>query len=158
MDKHIVYIFHTVESNDGDITRLRIAMEGSTKTKIWEDMDLGGFVEMQGKNRVVGFSNCERYYAKGTHGIKGTYTIPTLAEGDENTFLATLFDVVIKDLQKTSKVFEEQKIAYDVAMQSKVFIDSCADAEQVNKIMDNLNNMDHALTSEKELKNHLVVS
>ena len=156
MGKHIIYIFHTVEERDGDITKLRIAIEGSAKNKIWESMDLGGFVEMQGKNRTIGFSNCERYYAKATHGIKGIYQIPKHVEDVENDFLTTLFDTVITDLQKSSKAFSEDKEIYDNAMNMKVFVDSCVDLEQINKIMQNLKDMVHALTSERELKNHLV--
>ena len=156
MGKHIIYVFHTTEERDGDTTKLRIAIEGSAKTKIWESMDLGGFVEMQGKKRTIGFSNCERYYAKGTHGIKGVYEIPVLEDGVENDFLTTLFETVISDLQNTKSQFNEEKEIYDNIMSMKVFIDGCKDLEGINKIMKNLNDMEHALTSEKELKNHLV--
>ena len=69
LDKHIVIVFHAIEEKDGDNTRLRIKVEGQTKNNVWEPMDLGGFVEIQGNNRTIGFSNCERYFAKGTRGI-----------------------------------------------------------------------------------------
>ena len=34
------------------------------ETMWWEPMDLGGFVEMYGNDRTIGFSNCEKYFAK----------------------------------------------------------------------------------------------
>lgn len=156
LGKHIVYVFHTREENDGDLTKLRIAIEGSSKNKIWEDMDLGGFVEMQGKDRTIGFSNTERYYAKGTHGIKGIYTIPSLNEGATNNFLSELFSRVIADLQNSAQEFNAGKDKYEQAMKIKVVVDSAQNLEQLNKVLETLQTMTHALTSEKELKTHLV--
>ena len=57
LDKHIVIVFHTVEDKDGDDTKLRIKAEGSSKNSVWEVMDLGGFMEMRGNARTIGFSN-----------------------------------------------------------------------------------------------------
>ena len=156
LNKHIVYVFHTREENDGELMKLRIAMEGSTKTKIWEGMDLGGFVEMQGKKRTIGFSNTERYYAKGTHGISGIYEIPTLGGEAENNFLSNLFAKVVEDLQNSTKALTTDMEIYENAMRLKVFIDSVSTLEQVNQIIVRLKEIDHALTSEKELKVHLV--
>ena len=70
LKKNIVVVFHATEEKDGDNTRLRIKVEGQTKNNVWEPMDLGGFVEMYGNDRTIGFSNCEKYFAKGTRGIR----------------------------------------------------------------------------------------
>jgi hypothetical protein len=156
LKKHVIYIFHTREETDGDVTKLRISIEGSSKNKIWEDMDLGCFVEMQGKNRTIGFSNTERYYAKGTHGIKGIYTIPTLNEGDANDFLSQMFTKVIDDLQSENIAFSQDKKKYEKAMKIKIVIDSTKEAEQLNNVLEAILNVEHALTSEKELKTHLM--
>ena len=64
LKKNIVVVFHATEEKDGDNTRLRIKVEGQTKNNVWEPMDLGGFVEMYGNDRTIGFSNCEKYFAK----------------------------------------------------------------------------------------------
>ena len=155
--KHVIFLFHTKEEQDNEMMKLRISIEGSTKNKVWEEMDLGGFVEMVGKKRTIGFSNTERYYAKGTHGITGVYDIPTLdQENGTNDFLTKLFDKVISDLQNNAKEFMDAKEQYDVAMKLKVFIDSANDLDQLNKILLRLKEIDHGLTSEKELKVHLL--
>lgn len=156
LDKHLVYIFHTVEFTDNDTTKLRIAIEGSSKNKIWEEMDLGGFIEMQGKNRTIGFSNNERYYAKATHGIKGVYTIPELKDGVENTFLTDLFNTVIQDLQNDVKAHEGEKVVYDKAMTLKSFITKAKTADELTSLLEKITNIPHALTSERELKSHLL--
>ena len=156
LGKHVVVIFHAKEDKDGDNIKLRIAVEGQTKDKIWEYMDLGGFMEMQGKNRTIGFSNCERYFAKGTHGISGTYEIPNLKDGEPNEFLTKLFETVIKDLQKSAEKFTKEQQDYQNAMHLKVFVSNAKDAEQINKLLARIQEVPHALTSEKELKGHLI--
>ena len=156
LKKHIIYIFHTKEEQDGDFTRLRIQVEGSIKTKIWEDMDLGGFIEMQGKKRTIGFSNTERYYAKGTHNVTGIYDIPALFDGAKNDFLSQLFAKYIDDLNSTNKDFEEKKSKYEKAMKLKAIIDSITTQDQLNTTLDKLLTIEHTMTSERELKTHLI--
>ena len=156
MKKHIIFIFHTKEESDGDAVRLRIAVEGSIKTKIWEDMDLGGFVEMQGKKRTIGFSNTERYYAKGTNGVTGLFDIPQLFDGSENNFITKLFEGYINTLQATTTELSEKQDTYKAAMKLLALINSCTTLEQLNSMLDRVIKIKHALTSERELKSHLM--
>ena len=151
LKKHIVMVFHAVEDKDGDNTRLRIKVEGQTKNNVWETQDLGGFVEMIGKDRPIGFSNCERYFAKGTRGISGVMRIPALRPDSQNDFLTKLFE------QYNAKSAEEilqssiQKEAYDHAMEaSNTLIGTVTDAESANAAAPLLKNIKHSLTSERE--------
>lgn len=152
LDKHLVIIFHAKEEKDSDATRLRIMIEGQMKDVIWQDMDLGGFVEILGKRRTIGFTNCEKYYAKGTHGIKGIYEIPELAPGMKNDFLTKLFDTYMKNLIGSVKVEEEEQKVYDEAMSLLPFIEAANSAEQINSFVVRIGELHHALTSERELK------
>ena len=152
LDKNIVIVFHTVEEKDGDDTKLRIKAEGSSKNSVWEVMDLGGFMEMRGNQRTIGFSNCERYFAKGTRGIHGIYPIPNLAPTEPNDFLTKLF----RDYNATSAKETEQaaadKKAYEAARaQGRAIIDSISDADTANAAMPQYQAIKHALTSSKEL-------
>lgn len=151
LDKHIVIIFHTVEEKDGDDTKLRIKAEGSSRNNVWEVMDLGGFMEMRGNTRTIGFSNCERYFAKGTRGIHGVRSIPELAPGVKNDFLTRLFEEYNSASEAEAKKAAEDKAKYDAAMaKAKQIIDSLTDADSVNAAMAEFKSIDHALTSGKE--------
>lgn len=152
LDKHIVIVFHTVEDKDGDDTKLRIKAEGSSKNSVWEVMDLGGFMEMRGNARTIGFSNCERYFAKGTRGIHGVMTIPELAPGTPNDFLTKLFAqynaVSAKEMEQAAAARE----AYEQVMfEGKTILNYITDAESANEAMGEWTQLSHALTSKKEL-------
>lgn len=151
LDKHIVIIFHTVEDKDGDDTKLRIKAEGSSKNSVWEVMDLGGFMEMRGNQRTIGFSNCERYYAKGTRGINGVMTIPELLPGTPNNFLTKLFEQYNAVSAKETEKAAAEKAAYDAAMeQARNIIDGLTDADSVNAAITDFKAITNALTSGKE--------
>ena len=151
LDKHIVIIFHTVEDKDGDDTKLRIKAEGSSKNSVWEVMDLGGFMEMRGNQRTIGFSNCERYYAKGTRGINGVMSIPELTPGAPNNFLAKLFAEYNAVSAKEPEKAATEKAAYEAAMtQARAIIDGMNDVDTVNASISSFKAIPHALTSGKE--------
>lgn len=152
LDKHIVIVFHTVEEKDGDDTKLRIKAEGSSKNSVWEVMDLGGFMEMRGNQRTIGFSNCERYFAKGTRGIHGVYPVPELTPGTPNDFLSKLFREYNAVSAREAEKAAEDKAAYDAAMaEGMSIIAGITDADSANAAMPKYKAITHALTSNKEL-------
>jgi len=152
LKKHIVMVFHAVEEKDGDNTRLRIKVEGQTKNNVWEPMDLGGFMEMHGNDRVIGFSNCERYFAKGTRGIKGVMKVPELGPDKPNDFLTRLFDQYYKQAADEVRMAEEQKRAYEAVMEKgQAIIAKIEDANTANQAVEEMKQLEHVLTSRQEL-------
>lgn len=145
--KHVVIIFHAKEDKDGDNTRLRILVEGKTKNDVWQPMDLGGFMEMQGNERTIGFTNCERYFAKGTHGIQGIRRIKELEQQDKNDFLTKLFEKVQKNIEKETEAFEKEREAYEALMASFDF-----EHTEINTLTEQIINTEHILTSKAELR------
>lgn len=152
LDKNIVIIFHAIEEKDGDNTRLRLKVEGGTKNDVWEPMDLGGFVEMNGNYRTIGFSNCERYFAKGTRGISGVIKIPPLGPNDANDFLTKLFDEynakAKADVEKNAELTKKYE---DAITEGTRIIESITDADTATAAMPGIKAISHALTSEKEI-------
>ena len=151
LKKHVVIIFHATEEKDGDNTRLRIKVEGQTKNNVWEPMDLGGFVEMQGNDRTIGFSNCERYFAKGTRGIHGIYKIPDLKD-HPNDFLTWLFSEYNKKSEEEISAAAIKQKQYEAAMaKGREIIASVKDMDSANAAIEPMSKIEHALTSKKEI-------
>ena len=152
LDKHIVVVFHAIEEKDGDNTRLRIKVEGQTKTNDWAPMDLGGFVEIQGNNRTIGFSNCERYFAKGTRGIHGVWQVPELGPDKPNDFLTRLFAQYNALSAAEVAQNEKEQEAYEAAMaEGQEIVAGITDADSANAAMSKIKAVNHALTSKKEV-------
>lgn len=152
LNKHIIIIFHAIEEKDGDNTRLRIKVEGQTRNNVWEPVDLGGFVEMQGNSRTIGFSNCERYFAKGTRGIHGVIKIPDLTPTSPNDFLTKLFDEYNSLAAKEIEESNAAKEAYEAAMTAgNAIIATVVDVNTANAAMPKIKAINNALTSQKEI-------
>lgn len=152
--KHCVIIFHAVEEKQDEETKLRILVEGSTKNTVWQNVELGGFIEMRGNKKTIGFDNCERYFAKSSFGIKGNYTIPELDGTQQNDFLTKLFEQANKNIQEESKVFEEERKQYQEVMNALNPLIENMTLENVNEVIEAIKTVPHILTSEKESKAH----
>lgn len=154
LNKHLVMVFHAQEvALDGDLTGLRIRCEGRAKDEVWDDVDIGGFIEYRNGKRTIGFSNCDRYYAKGTYGIHGIYEIPELEKGAKNEFLTKLIGSVLKELNSES---EEVGRYRAVIEECQPAIDSAEDAEGLNEAYALVKRAKHVLTSKSELKASLL--
>lgn len=154
--KHCVIIFHAVEEKQDEETKLRILVEGSTKNTVWQNVELGGFIEMRGNKKTIGFDNCERYFAKSSFGIKGNYTIPELDGNVPNDFLTKLFEQANKNIQEESKVFEAERKEYQEVMDKYVPVIENMTVETVQEISDLMQTIEHKLTSKKELSNRFL--
>jgi len=155
MGKNIIVIFHAKEEKDDDKTKLRIAIEGSSKDNIWKSIDIGGFVEMIGKRRTIGFSNSERYFAKGVHGVKGIYEIDDLSPGVANTFITNLFQSMKNTINSEKDIQVDEEKKYMEAMKLTHDISKLTSLDEVNSLVDKIKQTEHSLTSEKELKHKL---
>lgn len=154
LKKHCVLIFHAVEEKQDEETKLRILVEGSTKNTVWQNVELGGFIEMRGNKKTIGFDNCERYFAKSSFGIKGNHVIPELDGNVPNDFLTKLFEQANKNIQEESKVFEEErKQCAEVIATLKPLVEKMT-ADNVNEVIEAIKTAPHILTSEKEIKAH----
>ena len=152
LKKNIVIVFHATEEKDGDATRLRIKVEGQTKNNVWEPMDLGGFVEIYGNDRTIGFSNCEKYFAKGTRGISGIRKIPALGPSSANDFLTKLFEEYNAKAAEEVAHNAQETEKYNRAMElGRAVIEGVHDAASANDSMADFKAIPHALASEREL-------
>lgn len=153
LNKNVVVLFHAKEDKDGEATKLRILVEGSTKDNVWQPMDLGGFMEMYNGKRTIGFDNCERYYAKGTHGVRGVIDLPDLDNPNiPNDFLTKLFEKVNQSIREEATYFEEQKKNYEKVMSEVGNSIENMTEENIDSVMEILKTAKHVLTSEKELR------
>lgn len=151
LNKNVVVVFHATEDKDGDNTRLRIKAEGQTKNNVWECMDLGGFMEMVGNDRTIGFSNCERYFAKGTRGVHGIWKIPDLTTGAPNDFLTRLFQKFNEAAEQEAAATETEDAAFEDTMQKiRVILETVTDYDGLLKAQEEIRKVPAVKTSKKQ--------
>lgn len=153
LQKNIIIICHSVEEKEDDVVKQRLKLEGGFKNDVWEPMDLGGFIEIQGKDRVLSLANTEKHFGKCTHGLQPAYIIPDLTGGKENNFLTNLFAEYNRVSLEEAKKIDAAKQMYMAAMAGgRALIEEVKDAESANATFPLMAKLEHALTSEREIK------
>lgn len=152
LNKNLIYVFHSVEEKDKEGNPMqRLLCEGSARNLVWQPADLGGYIQMIGNKRTISFTPEQEFFAKGCYGIEGRKEIPTLSPTDKNDFLTRLFEEAKENLKKESEVFLPVKQKYEEVMeQAKDIVEAAQTADDVNKAVEELQKLDHALTSKKE--------
>ena len=163
LGKHIIWIAHVTEVSDGDVVKVRINIPGGTKDKIWDDINLGGFMTFLGKDRIINFTPTEQYDAKGAHGVIGSYKIPELkrtqdgGKDEDNNFLENLFNVYINELNSANQKYSEDSMVYKEAMKIVSKINNISNIDELNNVLEEIRNTKHALTSKEELNSYFQV-
>lgn len=153
MNKNVIYVFHSDEQKDKDGNpQQRLLCEGAARNIVWQPCDFGGYVQMVGNNRVVSFTPTQEFFAKGCYGIEGQFAVPTVGPADRNDFLTSLFEKARANIAAEAEAFAPIKEQYDkVVAEAKAIIDAIKTVEDANAAVDFLPNLDHALTSKKEV-------
>lgn len=153
-DKNIIYVFHSVEEKNKDgIAIQRLLCEGSAKNIVWQPCDFGGYVYMNGDQRMIGFTPTDEYFAKGCYGISGVRKIATLGDADKNDYITRLFAEANTNIAKDNDFFNAEREAYEAVMeQGKKLIESWTKPEQFTNGAVELGKLPHKLTSLVELK------
>ena len=153
MNKNVIYIFHTIEEKDGDVVKQRLLCEGSARNIVWQPCDLGCFMQIIGGERMLGFTPTEQYFAKGCYGIHDLIKVPNLDDGTPNDFLTRLFDRARQNIAAESAIYGSKRTDYDTAMQHiHAILEPITDAETATEAAKSMQQVQHALTSEKEGK------
>lgn len=151
--KHLVVVFHTTEQKKNDTIQTRLSCEGSAKDIVWTPADFGGHMFVENRQRMIGFSPTDEYFAKGCFGINGTIPVPQLQPGQPNIFLTNLFQSAQQRISEESKVYQGERDAYQEAMkQGKAAIETVTDTETAQAASDVISGLTHALTSKQELR------
>lgn len=150
---NVIYLFHVNKDRNGDEVFYDLVCEGSAKTMVWQPADLGAYLHIVNGERYLGFTPTMNYNAKSAYGIKGLVKIPELKEGDPNTFLCSLFAKMSANLAAERDALQPKQEAYETAMAAgKLAIETIKEPADVKEAMSAIKSLDHALTSEKELK------
>lgn len=110
LGKDVVWIAHEKEEKDGDATKYRPEIAGSSYGLILQSADLVGRLYKDGRDRVLSFEPTESWHAKGPAGW-GRIVVPDYAKAPH--FLSELLDRARKELGQVSA--ESANVAHQVA-------------------------------------------
>lgn len=78
LGKNVIFVGHDKEETRGDETVIRPEVGGSSTNDLMKELDLVGYMEMNGNIRTISFTPTDRFYAKNTCDMPGLIPIPVL--------------------------------------------------------------------------------
>ena len=119
MGMNVVFIAHEREERRGDDIVKRPEIGGSSANDLIKELDLVGYLQMLGKQRVISFTPTEFYYAKNTCNLPEQMKIPVLYDNKggyrENNFLAQISEQYEEtQLEKASLRLEYEELCADL--------------------------------------------
>ncbi|MCM1452665.1 MAG: ATP-binding protein [Clostridium sp.] len=101
LGKNIVFVAHDKEEKKGDETIIRPEVGGSSTNDLMKELDLVGYMEMNGNIRTISFTPTDRFYAKNTCDMPGIIPIPVLINDDKELVADNnFFETVIRNYQQ----------------------------------------------------------
>lgn len=151
LKKNVIYVFHSEEKSNNDVVTQRLMCEGAARNTVWNGCDFGGYLQMINNERKLCFTPTDEYFAKGTHGIVGNWSIPTLDTKTPNDFMTRLFDQARRSIIEEAAANSKQRAQYEETMGDvRAIVDGVTDQDTANQALDLISNLEHALTSRKE--------
>lgn len=152
--KNCIIVFHTTEVQKGDTITQRLSCEGSAKDIVWTPADLGCYMHVMGKKRLLGFTPTEEYFAKSCYGIGGLKDVPELKPGEPNDYLTRLFETAKENIENEMDTYNKGRKAYESAMNDgRKIIRDIQKIDDLSKAAGQINSLNHALTSKEEINN-----
>jgi len=127
-NKSVIFVAHSKEERDGDLTKMRPDVAGSSGKDIVKELDFMGFMSMKSGKRTIDLMPNEQYYAKNSLGLSSFLEFPVIAT--KNDFLSkAIFKAYADKLEKDSELVDQYNALTSI-IDGK--IESLEDLEQVN--------------------------
>lgn len=115
LNKHVIYVAHRETKTEGDETRYVPQFGGSNYDSLVTELDLVGYLEANGRERVITFDPTSRNDGKNTCNLPSSIKLPVVVDANgnaigKNTFFA---EFVIRNYEKRLENRQEQIKKYD---------------------------------------------
>lgn len=132
-NKSVIFVAHAREEKDGDLTKQRPDVSGSSGKDIVKELDCMGFVSMVGNKRTIDLMPNEKYYAKNSLGLESFLEFKPIVS--KNNFLTKdIFEAYAKKQERDNEISQEYNNLISAIDES---IDKLENVEQVNEYYSN---------------------
>lgn len=149
LGKNVIFVGHDKEETRGNETVIRPEVGGSSTNDLMKELDLVGYMEMNGDVRTISFTPTDRFYAKNTCDMPGVIPIPVLINEKkeiiaENNFFGKVID---NYRQRINENAENNRKLEDLKELILSNVADIANAEDANRYMEWVMNLDHVYNS-----------
>ncbi len=149
LGKNVIFVGHDKEETRGDETVIRPEVGGSSTNDLMKELDLVGYMEMNGNIRTISFTPTDRFYAKNTCDMPGVIPIPVLIN-DKGEIIADndFFGKVIDNYRlRIHKNIENNRKLEDLKELIAANVAEIKTADEANDCVKWVQGLDHVYNS-----------
>lgn len=149
LGKNVIFVGHDKEETRGDETVIRPEVGGSSTNDLMKELDLVGYMEMNGNIRTISFTPTDRFYAKNTCDMPGVIPIPVLInEKKEIVADNNFFGQVIQNYRhRVHQNLENNRKLDDLKELIFANVEEVSNAEEANNFVTWAKGLDHVYNS-----------
>lgn len=149
LGKNVIFVGHDKEEQRGDETVIRPEVGGSSTQDLMKELDLVGYMEMNGIVRTISFTPTDRFYAKNTCDMPGVIPIPVLINEKqeivaENNFFGRVIDNYRKRVRESVENNQKLELLRGLISENA---NGIKDAESANEFIDWVSGLEHIYNS-----------
>ncbi len=153
-NKHLIFIAHRRTVTEGDDIRYVPLFGGSNYDSLVTELDLVGYVEMNGNKRTITFNPTSRNDGKNTCNLPAVMELPVVVDaqgnGLPNTFLTdSVINPYLANLHRSEELHKQY---LDVMEQIKSELEMVNDAHTMNLFIANIDKFAHVGSSKAASK------
>lgn len=147
--KNVIFVAHEREDKQGDVVVKRPEIGGSSAADLMKDIDIMGYIQLYGKDRVICFDPTETYQAKNSCNLPGVSKIPLIVDESgnavgKNNFFENVIDTFVAN--QRAKVAKRQE--YDELIETiGGTINESTTLEEINELVVKIPTMQHIFES-----------
>lgn len=149
LNKNIIFVAHRDTRKEGDDTVFVPALREKSYTAIVSELDLLGYLEARGTERVLTFNPTSRNDGKNTCNLPGVIQLPTVVDPSgkalPNNFMQT--QVIAPYVANLQQRMDDAKKYEAVMIEIKENIDLITDELSANDFISRINSFDHVGSS-----------
>lgn len=152
--KHLIFVAHRQTQQEGDNYRYVPLFGGSNYDSLVTELDAVGYLEANGKDRVITFDPTDRNDGKNTCNLPSAIKLPVVVDEKgnalENSFISKyVIDAYTARLAKA----KEDAAAYErLIAQIEAIVNNCNDAKDLNGCLLQMRNFQHVGSSKEKAK------
>lgn len=154
LNKHLVFVAHRQTLQEGDNFKYVPLFGGSNYDSLVTELDLVGYLEINGKSRVLTFDPTDRNDGKNTCNLPSRMELDNILDKDgnglDNSFLTK--KVINAYQEKLEKSVTDKKAVEELVSSVKVKLDEVKDADSLTEIYNWAVKLNHIGASRAQIK------
>ncbi len=157
LNKHLIFVAHRQTQQEGDNFKYVPLFGGSNYDSLVTELDIVGYLEANGKDRVITFDPTDRNDGKNTCNLPSAIKLPNIVDAQGNALANNFIEkhVINAYAARLAKAKEDAQAYNEVIAKIEEIVNGCNDAKDLNGCILQMRDFLH-IGSSKEKAKHLI--